>query len=298
MTQVQARFPRWAIALLAAATSCSYTPLAVSGAANLTDVAPPAESSHPTLLSRATTQSRVLWRGNFGQGWEQRWGVQQRGGFGPQNRQIASERGGTHPLFLRVRYPQGSISPGAVSRYNVPLGGSQFFARLPIGPQEAVRLSYAVRFSSNFSFVRGGKLPGLYGGAGNTGGNIPNGTDGFSTRFMWRQNGAGEVYAYLPTSRGYGTSIGRGNWRFSTGVWHRIDQEVTLNTPGQANGRIRVWFNGRQVLDQRGVTFRTVPQLQIDGILFSTFFGGEDPSWATPRSVHADFADFVVYSVP
>ncbi|MDG2617315.1 hypothetical protein P7L53_13810 [Thermoleptolyngbya sichuanensis XZ-Cy5] len=298
MTQVQARFPRWAIALLAAATSCSYTPLAVSGTANLTDVAPPAESSHPTLLSRATTQSRVLWRGNFGQGWEQRWGVQTRGGFGPQNRQIVSERGGTHPLFLRVRYPQGSISPGAVSRYNVPLGGSQFFARLPIGPQEAVRLSYAVRFSSNFSFVRGGKLPGLYGGRGNTGGSIPNGTDGFSTRFMWRQNGAGEVYAYLPTSRGYGTSIGRGNWRFSTGVWHRIDQEVTLNTPGQANGRIRVWFNGRQVLDQQGVTFRTVPELQIDGILFSTFFGGEDPSWATPRSVHADFADFVVYSVP
>ncbi|MBF2083709.1 polysaccharide lyase [Thermoleptolyngbya sp. C42_A2020_037] len=298
MTQVQARFPRWAIALLAAATSCSYTPLAVSGAANLTNVASSAESSHPTLLSRATPQSRVLWRGNFGQGWEQRWGVQQRGGFGPQNRQIASERGGTHPLFLRVRYPQGSISPGAVSRYNVPLGGSQFFARLPIGPQEAVRLSYAVRFSSNFNFVRGGKLPGLYGGAGNTGGNIPNGTDGFSTRFMWRQNGAGEVYAYLPTSRGYGTSIGQGNWRFSPGVWHRIDQEVTLNTPGQANGRIRVWFNGRQVLDQQGLTFRTVPQLQIDGILFSTFFGGEDPSWATPRSVHADFADFVVYSVP
>jgi hypothetical protein len=106
------------------------------------------------------------------------------------------------------------------------------------------------------------------------------------------------VYAYLPTSQGYGTSIGRGNWRFRTGVWHRIDQEVRLNTPGRADGRIRVWFDGRQVLDRGGLTFRTVPSLQIDGILFSTFFGGEDPSWATPRSVHTDFADFVIYSVP
>lgn len=76
-----------------------------------------------------------------------------------------------------------------------------------------MRLSYAVRFSSNFNFVLGGKLPGLYGGIGNTGGNIPDGTDGFSTRYMWGRNGVGEVYAYLPTSQQYGTGIGRGNWR-------------------------------------------------------------------------------------
>lgn len=296
MKPVQVQTWRWAIALLAIATSCTPTSIASSDPSASSSAIPSPKTTQVSQANRTTTQPRILWRGNFGQGWEQRWGVQQRGGFGPQNRQVVSERNGTHPLFLRVRYPQGSISPGAVNRYNAPLGGSQFFARLPIGPQEAVRLSYAVRFSSNFNFVRGGKLPGLYGGAGNTGGNIPDGTDGFSTRFMWRQDGTGEVYAYLPNSDRYGTSIGRGNWRFRTGVWHRIEQEVTLNTPGRANGRIRVWFNSRQVLDQGGLTFRTVPDLQIDGILFSTFFGGDDPSWATPRSVHADFADFVVYA--
>ncbi|WP_181449171.1 polysaccharide lyase [Nonomuraea aridisoli] len=42
------------------------------------------------------------------------------------------------------------------------------------------------------------------------GGRIPDGTNGLSTRFMWRANGAGEVYAYLPTSREHGTSLGRG----------------------------------------------------------------------------------------
>jgi hypothetical protein len=52
-----------------------------------------------------------------------------------------------------------------------------------------MRLSYYVRFSENFDFVKGGKLPGLFGGVGNSGGEIPDGTDGFSTRFMWRRNG-------------------------------------------------------------------------------------------------------------
>ncbi len=157
-----------------------------------------------------------------------------------------------------------------------------------------MRLSYYVRFSENFDFVKGGKLPGLLGGVGNSGGEIPDGTDGFSTRFMWRRNGDGEVYAYLLTSKKDGTSIGRGNWRFKPGVWYRLEQEVILNQPGKANGRVRVWLDGRPVLDRGALTFRTTNALKIEGLFFSTFFGGGDSSWATPKDVYADFADFQV----
>lgn len=111
---------------------------------------------------------------------------------------------------------------------------------------------------------------------------------------MWRKNGDGEVYAYLPTSNEYGTSIGRGNWRFQPGVWYKIEQEVTLNQPGKADGRIRVWLDNRLVLDQGGLTFRTINTLKIEGIFFSTFFGGEDTTWAPSKDVAADFADFKV----
>jgi len=41
-----------------------------------------------------------------------------------------------------------------------------------------------------------------------------------------------------------------------------------------------------------GLTFRTVPTLRIEGLFFSTFFGGGDASWATPRDQYADFAGF------
>jgi len=55
-------------------------------------------------------------------------------------------------------------------------------------------LTYDIAFDENFDFVKGGKLPGLRGGANNgcEGGSQPNGTDCWSTRLMWRKNGAGE----------------------------------------------------------------------------------------------------------
>ena len=147
------------------------------------------------------------------------------------------------------------------------------------------------------NFVKGGKLPGFFGGEGASGGEIPDGSDGFSTRFMWHKHGDGEIYAYLPTSSKHGTSIGRSNWRFRPNKWYHLEQEVVLNDPGLANGHIRVWLDGRKVLDQNELTFRKVNQLTIDGIFFSTFFGGSDLSWATPHDVYIDFADFSVSAV-
>ena len=47
---------------------------------------------------------------------------------------------------------------------------------------------------------------------------------------------------------------------------------------------------------QRGMTYRTTDQLKIDGLFFSTFFGGGDESWASPVDQYADFAGFSVSS--
>ncbi len=253
----------------------------------------------PAISMESTTATTVLWQGTFSSttDWLSQWGKQDRGDWGLQNMQVIPDPEGQFTKILRVSYPAGSASPAVARKTEAPLGGAQFYANLNITPQTALRLSYYVRFSKNFDFVKGGKLPGLFGGKGNSGGKIPNGEDGFSTRFMWRRKGDGEVYAYLPTSKKYGTSIGRGNWRFDVGKWHHIEQEVVLNQPTQKNGRIRVWFDGKQVLDENDLTFRRVDRLKVEGLFFSTFFGGDDPSWATPRDVYIDFADFSVIAV-
>jgi hypothetical protein len=90
---------------------------------------------------------------------------------------------------LEVTYPAGSLHlDGGMQLYSLwnTTDGSSFNSML---------LSYELAFDEGFDWVKGGKLPGLRGGPnpdGCSGGNEPNGTDCFSTRLMWRTNGAGE----------------------------------------------------------------------------------------------------------
>jgi hypothetical protein len=212
------------------------------------------------------------------------------GGFGLDTARLVDAADAPGGRLLRVAYPAGSASRRAGGED----GGTQVYLRLPDGPVDTLALTYQVRFPDGFDFVKGGKLPGLFGGTVTSGRDIPDGTNGFSTRYMWRRDGAGEVYAYLPTSQEHGTSLGRGCWTFPTGRWSTVRQVVRLNTPGAADGEVTVWQDGRQVLRQRGVQFRTVDSLRIDGLFFSTFFGGGDSSWASPVDQHADFAGFAV----
>lgn len=249
----------------------------------------------PSTLSTSAPQS-IQWAGSLADAnWLEQWGALSDKSWGlDSNLTVLEDPDGHFDEILRVVYPAGSASPSVSRESGVAIGGAQFYADLPIPAQDKLTLSYFVRFSEDFDFVKGGKLPGLFGGIGASGGNIPDGTDGFSTRIMWRRDGDGEMYAYLPTSEGYGDSIGRGSWRFQPGVWHHLEQTISLNQPEAADGRIQVWVDGEQVIDQSGLTFRSTSDLQIDGLFFSTFFGGGDPSWATPRDVYADFADFTV----
>jgi hypothetical protein len=221
--------------------------------------------------------------------------AQSRGSFGLERMQIQPEPDADLGPVLRVTFPAGSASQTAARSHDAPEGGAQVFLWLD-APVEELRLRYSVRFPQGFDFVRGGKLPGLFGGTVTDGREIPDGTDGFSTRYMWRARGAGEVYTYLPSSEEHGTSLGRGTWTFPTGRWVAVEQEVRLNRPGRSDGSITVWVDGTEVFRQDRVVFRTVEQLQVDGVFFSTFFGGGDLSWATPRDQYVDFAGFEISS--
>lgn len=215
------------------------------------------------------------------------------GKFGWQNVSLMTEAGRT---FARVRYPAGSYNPGDMKRQGKPAGGVGFRMKLDLPDSGSMRISYYVRFAPDFPFVKGGKLPGLGGGKGNTGGKIPDGYEGFSSRFMWRDGGDGEVYAYLPTSKIWGTSLGRGSWRFPCGVWTHVEQSIRLNTPGRSDGEVTVWQDGKQVHTSRGLKFRETDRLRTDLLIFETFFGGATADWATPVDTYADFADLTVFA--
>ena len=203
--------------------------------------------------------------------WPQSWNIQAQGKWGEQNLQALKNQTGPFSIIWRVHYPATSASPSLTRQQGVPLGGMQFYAT-STPPQTALQLSYYVRFPRHFDFRRGGKLPGLFGGHVNTGRRIPDGTNGFSTRFMWRARGLGEVYAYLPTSIRHGTSLGKGNWSFRRGVWHHIRQVVILNEPHLDNGQLWVWLDQKLVLHQGRLRYRTTDKLKIEGTSIFHFF--------------------------
>jgi hypothetical protein len=210
--------------------------------------------------------------------------------WGTQNVRV---EGSGPDAVIAVTYPEGSIDPASAP--GAPLGGAGFL--YPVARQlEHACLSYDVKFEPGFVFARGGKLPGLYGGDAPSGGGSAD--NGFTTRYMWRGGGWGEVYAYVPgKSSSYGESLGAGTWTFMPGEWRRIEQEIVLNRPDRADGVLRVWYDGKFVFEQAGLVFRLSDKVGISGLMFSTFFGGHDPSWASPRAQSSYFRRIRLHGV-
>lgn len=194
---------------------------------------------------------------------------------------------------LRVFYPAGTFGPQN--------GGAQWRMTLP-KKYEELYCSYAIRFGEGFNFVQGGKIPGLTGGDGNTGGKIPDGRDGWSARMMWRAGGRAVQYVYHPDQmdmwgQDFNWLIG-GERRFKPGIWHRVEHRIVMNTPGKRNGIIQAWFDGQLALNQRNLCFRDVPHLVIDAFYFSTFFGGGDSSWSAVKDERIDFDEVIISTAP
>jgi hypothetical protein len=210
------------------------------------------------------------------------------GFIGPATRQFSQQFISRIGGYVQTTYPAGSSAPSSGHP-----GGAQASLRIAFGPVDDAALTYRIRFPAGFTWVKGGKLPGLCGGACYTGSN--NGPNGFCARFMWRTSGAGEVLINDATTTGDGTSLGRGNWSWlADGGWHTVTERVHMNTPGVANGTIDVTIDGAHVSHDAGITFRVNNSVHIDSLMFSTFFGGHDSSWAPSSLQHIDFSSFSI----
>ncbi|KAJ1309393.1 hypothetical protein OPQ81_006170 [Rhizoctonia solani] len=200
-------------------------------------------------------------------------------------------------------------------------GGISFYAFGPsdLSSGNEFTLGYSIFFESGFDFVHGGKLPGLYGGTSNDEAASCSGgrhvETCFSTRFMWRDQGAAELYVYLPSDPAnkficnsakipgrnicgsdYGTSLGRNSFYFKAGQWNYVAQRIKLNTPGKADGELQVWYNGKSIWSVGGVVFRGagMDASRVRGLMVQCFFGGHEASWASRKDQRLWFADFSV----
>lgn len=215
-----------------------------------------------------------------------------------QGRVKIADVGGSRGKTMEVTYPAGKYGAGGASAF---LSDVQFGMGLPKSYNE-LYLSYDVRFANGFDFVKGGKLPGLCGtdvnqaaSTGcNTGGGYPSGYDGWSARGMWRESGKLENYVYHAGQRNYYGDDELWNVNAKPGVWHRVQHRVVLNTPGQKNGILEAWLDGKKVLTRNNIEYRKTDSIGINYFYFSTFFGGNDYSWAPKTDQKINFDNFIL----
>lgn len=92
-------------------------------------------------------------------------------------------------------------------------------------------------------------------------------------------------------------ALQRGAFTIAPGGWHNISVLAALNKAPYniADGVLRVWYDGKLVIDQTDALIRTAPTLDsVSGLFFSTFFGGSGAEWAPGSTQHAYFKDIRV----
>ncbi|MFD0463378.1 polysaccharide lyase [Microvirga aerilata] len=91
-----------------------------------------------------------------------------------------------------------------------------------------------------------------------------------------------------------GDSIQAGAWTFPVGRWVTVQQEIELSPNEEHGDAVRIWIDEALVMEQAGLRLRDNREVAIAGLLFSTFFGGADASWASPTDQFADFTGFTI----
>lgn len=202
------------------------------------------------------------------------------------------------------KYMQEKFPKGTFLLTNV---GTQWLSKMKAGYNE-LYLSYKVKFSKGFTNTNyNGKLPGLGGGTCASAGNLPNGTDGWSSRYMFHGTGINFYLYYPDLYKQYGDSYpvsgkkyyGCGpildpGYTLQPEVWYTVTQRIVLNNPGKLDGIAEGYINGKLCAQQKGIRFRDVSTLKIDYIFFANFFGGSGISPLADEYI--SFDDFYVYT--
>lgn len=243
-------------------------------------------SRHPDVMFASGFDDEKAWLSHWARGANGEMGVVQ----ADEARHFQPLRGGA----LRINLRKGS-NMGADLRVNLVDHG---------GEPDELFMRYYLRLANDWHpDVDGGKFPGMagtYGRAG-WGGRKSDGSNGWSARGAFlRAFPADHPMAGLTQLATYAyhmdmPSINGEQWMWSGALlrrnrWYCIEQQVQLNRPDRADGRMRAWVDGRLVLDKQGVRFRGVGTLHIETAWLNVFHGG---SAVSPHDQHL-YVDNVV----
>ncbi|MCR9191163.1 MAG: hypothetical protein NXI01_00690 [Gammaproteobacteria bacterium] len=200
---------------------------------------------------------------------------------------IVSDRDDPNNHVLEVTYNANQVGGNSAMVFTPSLNGTY----------DHLIFQYKVKFADDFTWIKGGKLPGLTSSPDSPTGCIDNDTfDGFSARYMWRGEGVLRGYVYSPEKKERCGDYYDSNpmFYFNKGVWYTLKQEVFLGTPGERNGYIKAWIDGQPILSVTNLMLRRNASVMIDQVKMDTFFGGSSNEWAPTTNQHVYFNDFEI----
>lgn len=130
----------------------------------------------------------------------------------------------------------------------------------------AACLSYSAYLPKSFKFKESGYLPGLFGARDIAQIDLLKPDEGFAVRMGWAESGDLGVDVRVPSAGGHFEGPNR-KTLWQTGRWTKIEQELRLNTPGKADGVMRVWIDGGLTINRQGLSFRVIPESRLTGVV-------------------------------
>lgn len=211
-----------------------------------------------------------------------------------ENARVMKIASGPAPTALKITFNAGGSDGGKVGNAVSGLG----FNWTPSFLQSAKTacLAYDVLLPEDFDFGSGGTLPGLFGGdpAVET-------VDGkrayFATPLRWLPGGKMELRSQTYDMPASGSTVINKNWlTLPRGRWFRLEQDVTLNTPGYADGSVRVFVDGKLQGEVANLGFRKDDAIGFSGIVANTHYGSLTEGWRpAPAASEIKLSPFVVY---
>lgn len=191
---------------------------------------------------------------------------------------------------LKIIYPQGKADSKE--------SGAQWETDLEKG-YEDLYLSYDMMFSPDFELVkpgpntgRTGKLPGLAGGLSFDDKDDKN--TAWDGKLQFRDKDELEFNVKTPLNNSKHFTWLEQQYTVPKGRWFNIEIRYKLNQVGKNDGIMQAWIDGELLGEYTNSVFRDNPNVKINKIFFSTFYGGNVEDDAPTKDVFAYFDNFVV----
>lgn len=203
---------------------------------------------------------------------------------------------------LKNRYFAGVIDQNNKSHSAVNL---RYFFKKNINREPTeIYLRYSVRFHQDFvNATQGGKLPGQA-GTYNTcgwGGRRPDlECPGWSARMAWSlpiTEGPFKdlipigTYLYHLDQQGFYGDIEMWQAYCKLGNWCELEQYVKLNTPGEKDGVLIGYHNGKKVYERKDIRYRATEKIKIEDIWGLIYHGG---TGYPTKPIHVDLDNVVI----